>query len=64
MGDGRVLGEVFLGFGGWVRRFWCAFFFPEECMIRRAMNFIFFVEGGRGRGRGWGWGSRGLNRWK
>jgi hypothetical protein len=50
MGDGRVLGEVFLGFGGWVRRFWCAFFFPEECMIRRVMIFIFFVEGGGGGG--------------
>jgi hypothetical protein len=32
MGDGRVLGEVFLGFGRWVRRFGCVFFFPEECM--------------------------------
>jgi hypothetical protein len=32
MRDGRVLGEVFLGFGGWVRRFGCGFFFPEGCM--------------------------------
>ncbi len=53
-----MFGEVFLGFGGWVRRFGCAFFFPEGCIIRRVI--IFFVEGGRG----WGWGSRGLNRWK
>jgi hypothetical protein len=44
MGDGRVLGEVFLGFGGWVRRFGCAFFFPEGCMFRRVMIFILFFS--------------------
>jgi len=54
MGDGRVLGEVFLGFGGWVRRFGCAFFFPEGCIIRRVMIFIFFVGEGEGEGVGVG----------
>ncbi len=48
-----MLGEVFLGFGEWVRRFGCTFFFPEGCMgqgFRRVMIFIFFMEGGGGGG--------------
>jgi len=31
-GEARVLGEAFLGFGGWVRGFGCGFFFPEGWM--------------------------------
>jgi len=41
------MGEVFLGFGGWVRRFGCVFF---GLRVRRVMIFIFFMEGGRGWG--------------
>jgi hypothetical protein len=62
--EARVLGETFLGFGGWVRGFGCDFSFPEgwvgEGFTRVMILFLFlilFLEGGRG------WGSRGLSRW-
>jgi len=51
------MGEVFLGFGRWVRRFGCAFF---GLRVWEGYDFYFFGGGGRG----WWWGSRGLNRWK
>jgi len=37
------MGEVFLGFGGWVRRFGCTFF---ELRVEEGHDFNFF--------RGWG----------
>jgi hypothetical protein len=53
------MGEVFLGFGRWVRRFGCAFF---GLRVQEGHDFYFyFVEGGGGGGGGV---SRGLNRWK
>jgi len=49
------MGEVFLGFGRWVRRSGCAFF---GLRVQEGHDFYFF----RGGGQGVGWGSRGLNR--
>ncbi len=46
-----MLGEVFLGFGGWVRRFGCAFFSSRRMhglRVSEGHDFYFF------RGGGWG----------
>jgi hypothetical protein len=43
------MGEVFFGFGGWVRRFGCPFF---GLRVQEGHDFYFFRGGGEGVGVG------------